>query len=115
MAPAGVSIHAARVPLGVYTPGGQMAPTIALAPVRAFAEGPQIDDAAELLAAARLHGIAVAFTSSSYVQGAAVDLAGHGSRRRWARGRVVGMVCGAAPGPASLARSRGWIPWARLS
>jgi maleate isomerase len=75
MAPAGVSIHAARVPLGVYAPDGQMDPTIALAPVRAFTEPPQIDDAAELLAAAPLHAIAVAFTSSSYVGGAGADTA----------------------------------------
>src|SRR5690606_16077842 len=38
MAPEGVSIHAARVPLGVMRPGGVMDPTIALEPVRAFAD-----------------------------------------------------------------------------
>jgi maleate isomerase len=69
MAPAGVSIHAARVPLGAMRAGGVMDPTIALEPVRAFAEPPVIDDAAELLAAAPLHAIGVAFTSSSYVRG----------------------------------------------
>ena len=37
MAPDGVSIHATRIPLGVYTPGGKMDHTIANDPVRAFA------------------------------------------------------------------------------
>ncbi len=73
MAPDGVSIHATRVPLGVMRPGGQMDPTIALEPVRAFADPPLVDDAAELLAAAPLHAIGFAFTSSSYVRGAADD------------------------------------------
>ena len=73
MAPAGVSIHAARVPLGVMRAGGLMDPTIALEPVRAFADPPLVDDAAELLAAAPLHAIGFAFTSSSYVRGVADD------------------------------------------
>jgi maleate isomerase len=73
MAPAGVSIHATRVPLGVMQAGGLMDPTIALEPVRAFADPPLVDDAAELLAAAPLHAIGFAFTSSSYVRGAADD------------------------------------------
>jgi maleate isomerase len=73
MAPAGVSIHATRVPLGVMRAGGLMDPTIALEPVRAFADPPLVDDAAELLAAAPLHAIGFAFTSSSYVRGAADD------------------------------------------
>ena len=73
MAPEGVSIHATRVPLGVMRAGGLMDPTIALEPVRAFADPPLVDDAAELLAAAPLHAIGFAFTSSSYVRGAADD------------------------------------------
>ena len=73
MAPAGVSIHATRVPLGVMRAGGLMDPTIALEPVRAFADPPLVDEAAELLAAAPLHAIGFAFTSSSYVRGAADD------------------------------------------
>jgi maleate isomerase len=73
MAPDGVSIHATRVPLGVMRAGGVMDPTIALEPVRAFADPPLVDDAAELLAAAPLHAIGFGFTSSSYVRGAVDD------------------------------------------
>ena len=40
-------------------------------PVRAFADPPLVDDAAELLASAPLHAIACCFTSSSYVRGGA--------------------------------------------
>ena len=47
-----------------------MDPTIPLAPVRAFAEPPFVDDAAELLAAAPLSAIGFGFTSSAYVIGA---------------------------------------------
>jgi maleate isomerase len=50
-----------------------MDPTIALEPVRAFADPPLVDEAAEFLAAAPLHAIGFAFTSSSYVRGAADD------------------------------------------
>lgn len=73
MAPEGVSIHATRVPLGVMRAGGLMDPTIAIDPVRAFADPPLVDEAAELLAAAPLHAIGFAFTSSSYVRGVSDD------------------------------------------
>ena len=73
MAPDGVSIHAARVPFGAYKPGGVMDATISDEPVRAFADPPLVDDATELLALAPLHAIAYAFTSSSYMRGAADD------------------------------------------
>src|SRR5215212_2924774 len=69
MAPPGVGIHAARVPFGAIAAGGVMDPTIPLAPVRAFAEPPYLDNAAELLAAAPLNAIAYGFTSSAYVIG----------------------------------------------
>jgi maleate isomerase len=58
MAPEGVTIHSTRVRVDVVMPGAATDPGIALAPVRAFAEPPAIDDAAELLAAAPLHAIA---------------------------------------------------------
>jgi maleate isomerase len=73
MAPSGVGIHAARVPFGAMGAGGAMDPTIPLAPVRAFAEPPHVDDAAELLAAAPLHAIAYGFTSSAYAIGAEAE------------------------------------------
>ena len=69
MAPPGVAIHATRVPFGAMAAGGTMGPTIPLAPVRAFAEPPHVDDAAELLAAAPLDAIVYGFTSSAYVIG----------------------------------------------
>ena len=52
-----------RVPLGVMRAGGLMDPTIASDPVAAFADPPLIDDAAELLAAAPLHAIGMAFNA----------------------------------------------------
>lgn len=73
MAPEGVTIHSTRVRLGVVMPGAATDPGIALAAVRAFAEPPAIDDAAELLAAAPLHAIAYGFFSSSYVLGVEGD------------------------------------------
>lgn len=73
MKPEGVSLHTARVPLGVMRAGGLMDATIATDPVRAFADPPLLDDAAELLATAPLHAIGFAFTASSYVRGAADD------------------------------------------
>jgi maleate isomerase len=60
MAPAGVAIYAARVPF---------------ADARAFAQAPHVDTAAELLAAAPLHAIIYAFTSSSYLLGPEADTA----------------------------------------
>lgn len=69
MAPPGVAIHAARVPFGAMAAGGVMDPTIPLAPVRAFAEPPHLDNAAELLAAAPLDAIVYGFTSSAYIIG----------------------------------------------
>lgn len=96
MAPDGVSIHAARVPFGVMAPGGAMDPTIALDPVRAFADPPYVDDAAELLAAAPLHAIAYAFTSSSYVRGAADDAALKVRLEGRTRGIPVAITCTAA-------------------
>ncbi|MET9610580.1 maleate cis-trans isomerase [Streptomyces sp. NPDC006512] len=70
MAPPAVGLHAARVRFAAMGAGGAMDPTIPLAPVRAFAEPPHVDAAAELLAAAPVAAIAYAFTSSAYVIGA---------------------------------------------
>jgi maleate isomerase len=70
MAPEGIRIHAARVPFGAMAARGAMAPTIPLAPVRAFVQPPHIDEAVSLLAAAPVAAIGIGFTSSSYVTGA---------------------------------------------
>jgi maleate isomerase len=96
MAPDGISIHAARVPFGAYKTGGTMDLTIADDPVRAFAEPPLVDDVAELLAAAPLHAIVYAFTSSSYVRGAADDAALKARLERRTRGIPVIIPCAAA-------------------
>jgi maleate isomerase len=96
MAPDGISIHATRVPLGAYKPGGAMDPTIADNPVRAFAEPPLVDDAAALLAAAPLHAIVYGFTSSSYVRGAADDVALKSRLETRTRGIPVVIPCAAA-------------------
>ena len=96
MAPDGVSIHAARVPLGVYAPGGGHDRIIAHGSARAFAEPPFIDDAAELLAAAPLHAIVYGFTSSSYVGGPADDAALRTRLEARTRGISVVIPCAAA-------------------
>jgi maleate isomerase len=93
MAPEGVSVHAARVPLSVMRPGGDMDPTIALEPVRAFADPPLLDDATELLAAAPLHAIGFAFTGSSYMRGAADDEALCRRLEQRSRGIPVAVTC----------------------
>jgi maleate isomerase len=96
MAPDGISIHAARIPFGAYKPGGTMDQTIAADPVRAFADPPLVDDAAELLASAPLHAIAYCFTSSSYVRGAADDARLKERLERHTRGIPVVITCAAA-------------------
>ncbi|MFJ4779255.1 maleate cis-trans isomerase [Streptomyces sp. NPDC088762] len=95
MAPLGVGLHAARVPFGGIGRGGAMDPTIPLAPVRAFAEPPGVDEAAELLAAAPVAAIAFAFTSSAYVIGARAE--GHmlARLRERAQGLPVVATCAA--------------------
>jgi maleate isomerase len=64
MAPPGVAIYAARV-----------LAQVPLVDARSFAQPPHVDTAAELLAAAPLHAIIYAFTSSSYLLGADADTA----------------------------------------
>lgn len=71
--------------------------TIADDPVRAFADPPLVDDAAELLASAPLHAIAYGFTSSSYVRGAADDAKLKERLERRTRGGIpVVISCAAA-------------------
>jgi maleate isomerase len=64
--------------------------------VRAFAEPPLVDDAAESLAAAPLHAIAYCFTSSSYIRGAADDAALKSRLERRTRGIPVVITAAAA-------------------
>jgi maleate isomerase len=96
LAPDGISIHAARIPFGGYSPGGKMDPTIADDPVRAIADPPAVDDAAEMLAMAPLHAIVFGFTSSSYVRGAADDAALKSRLEARTRGIPVVIPCAAA-------------------
>ncbi|MFG2879505.1 maleate cis-trans isomerase [Streptomyces sp. NPDC048337] len=95
MAPLDVGLHTARVPFGAMGRGGAMDPTIPLVPVRAFAEPPGVDEAAELLAAAPVAAIAFAFTSSAYVIGARAE--GHmlARLRERAHGLPVVATCAA--------------------
>lgn len=98
MAPADVGLHTARVPFGAMRRGGAMDTTIPLAPVRAFAEPPHVDEAAALLAEAPVAALAFAFTSSAYVigpRGEAHMLARLGER---AHGLPVVATCAAAAG-----------------
>jgi maleate isomerase len=96
MAPPGVAIHATRVPFGAMAAGGVMDPTIPLAPVRAFAEPPHLDNAAELLAAAPLDAIVYGFTSSAYVIGVEGEAEMIARLERSTRGIPVVATCKAA-------------------
>ncbi|MFD9412227.1 maleate cis-trans isomerase [Streptomyces sp. NPDC059989] len=95
MAPLDVGLHAARVPFGGIGRGGVMDPTIPLAPVRAFAEPPGVDEAAELLAAAPVAAIAFAFTSSAYVIGSRAEAHMLARLRERAHGLPVVATCAA--------------------
>jgi maleate isomerase len=90
--------------MGAYKPGGTMDQTISNDPVRAFAEPPLVDDAAELLAAAPLHAIVYAFTSSSYVRGAADDAALRARLETRTRGIPVIITSAAAAAALSALR-----------
>lgn len=96
LAPDGISIHAARIPFGSYQPGGTMGGTLAADPVRAVADPPAVDEAAEMLAMAPLHAIIFAFTSSSYLRGAADDEALRSRLEARTRGIPVIVTCAAA-------------------
>lgn len=69
MCPRTATVHASRVPFAAMRQGGAMDPTIALEAVRAFADPPGVDAAAELLALAPVQVIGFGFTSSAYVIG----------------------------------------------
>jgi len=67
MSPDGVSIHATRVPFGGMGKGGTMDPNLGSNPLRAYLEPPLLDDAAELMAFAPVHVIALCFTNTSFL------------------------------------------------
>jgi maleate isomerase len=96
MVPADIGIHAARAPFGAISAGGMMDPTIPLAPVRAFAEPPGVDDAIGLLATAPVQAIGYGFTSSAYVIGAAGEDSMIARLRERAGGVPVVAPCAAA-------------------
>ncbi len=70
-----MSIHAARVPLGIRGPDGEVAQQVGPGVARAFVEPPHVDAAAALLSGVAPHAVVYAFTSSSYVLGADADAA----------------------------------------
>ena len=115
MTPPGVAIHATRVPFGAMGPGGGMDSTIPLQPVRRFAEQPELDDAAELLAAAPLDAIAYGFTSSAYVIGASAEAEMVRRLEQRTRGIPVVTPCAAAVdalhalGAHRVALQDGWV------
>lgn len=69
MAPQGVSIHAARVPLGMVGPDGQITPHVGPEIAKAFSEPPGVDNAVGLVTPLEPNAIIYAFTSSSYILG----------------------------------------------
>ena len=73
MAPKGVSIHAARVPLGMVGPDGEIIPQIGPDAAKAFSEPPAVDHAVSLLSPLEPNAIIYAFTSSSYILGSQND------------------------------------------
>jgi maleate isomerase len=104
MAPRDVTVHAARVPFAAMTAGGGMDPTIPLAPVRAFAGPPGVDDAVELLAGAPVDAIGFGFTSSAYVIGHDEEAAM--TRRLGERARGIPVVATCAAAVEALRRLR---------
>lgn len=73
MAPSGVSIHSARVPLGMVGPEGEIIPYVDTDIAKAFASPPAVDEAASQLSAVDPKAIVYAFTSSSYILGPEED------------------------------------------
>lgn len=73
LAPAGVSIHSARVPLGMVGPHGEIIPNVDAEIAKAFAAPPAVDEAVSLLSAVDPKVIVYAFTSSSYILGPEED------------------------------------------
>ncbi len=67
LSPDGVSIHATRVRFGAMGKGGTLAASVRSNPLRAYLEPPLLDDAADLMAFAPVHVIALCFTNTSFL------------------------------------------------
>lgn len=91
MAPAGVSVHASRVPWTLLAGSDALAQDRA----RAFAEPPHVDSAVDLLAAVAPDAILYAFTSSSYVLDAEEEEALRARLEERARGVPILLTCSA--------------------
>jgi maleate isomerase len=89
LAPEGVSIHSARVLLGVLDDEGNTACQRGPAAARAFAEPPHVDSAALLLASIPVDVIVYAYTASGYICGADGDAALKARLEARARGTPV--------------------------
>ncbi|MFD3542030.1 maleate cis-trans isomerase [Streptomyces sp. NPDC058662] len=115
MAPRDVFIHGSRVHFGAMRAGGEMDPKIPHDPVQAFVEPPHIDNAVELLAASPLDVIALGFTSSAYVLGAAGEKDLFDRLAQYTRGLpVTGTTRAAVAGFAALGARRVAVvnpPW----
>ena len=73
MASPGVSIHTARVPLGIVDPDGRISARVGPEDVRAFAQPPAVDEAASRLMPIAPSALVYVFTSSSYIMGSDAD------------------------------------------
>jgi maleate isomerase len=96
MLPAGIGLHASRIPFAAMRAGGEMDPKIPHGPVVSFTDPPFADDAAELLAAAPLDAIGCAFTSSAYKLGPRGEAAFMARLERRTRGIPLVSTCAAA-------------------
>ncbi|HXQ49850.1 MAG TPA: hypothetical protein VN802_02045 [Stellaceae bacterium] len=74
MAPEGVSIHATRVRFPEMPKEGTI-PLAGASALSAYLEPPLLDDAAELMASAPMHAIALCFTNTSFLGSVAADRA----------------------------------------
>jgi maleate isomerase len=115
VAPDGVSIHTARVPLTVRGATGDLDEPVALTAVREFGQSPKLEEAAGMLGGAALTVIAYAFTSTSYLGTAADEAALRARLERRTSGIPVVTTCAAAVAALGVLGARRLIfvnpPW----
>lgn len=75
LAPDGVTVHAARAPLGMIAPDGEIIPRVGPETACDFAQSKELETAIRHVAAVAPRAIVYAFTSSSYILGMAEDAA----------------------------------------